>query len=372
MVARYHWISLLALVVLCQILMLLPGSLNLWIEPELAENRVLAPAPELPREFGAVDQFGRAFDAYVKDNFPSRKHLIGALNYARYRLGYSGSSRVIVGKKGWLFYDNGSHLAQVRNSTLDDAAVLSWVGELNRRTENLRKRKVEYVVFSAPVKEGIYIEHVPERWLDRQGGGASDADVLKLVSGRTGSGALLDVKGPLIQKKKEGVRVYSPFDTHWTGDGAYIAYETLLSHLSARGVPVNAFPLSFFTPVHLEQRKRPQDMAYMLGIASFVEQNFSVYGLPEGSQSPSIHYLGESRDWTADRVIDTGAQGPVLLYTGDSFSVALLPFLEASFSRIIFSHHQNGFHRDDLVSKFSPDVVVLEVIESGFRHAMSR
>jgi hypothetical protein len=70
--------------------------------------------------------------------------------------------------------------------------------------------------------------------------------------------------------------------------------------------------------------------------------------------------------------MDTGAlDRPSLLMTGDSFSNELLPFLLPHFSRVVFSHHQDGFFRDDLVTQFSPDVVLLEVFEPGVRHAMS-
>jgi len=66
------------------------------------------------------------------------------------------------------------------------------------------------------------------------------------------------------------------------------------------------------------------------------------------------------------RVIDTGQAGkPVLLMTVDSFSTALLPFLYSHFSRLVIAHNQEGTWREDLIERFKPDLVVLEVIESG-------
>lgn len=62
--------------------------------------------------------------------------------------------------------------------------------------------------------------------------------------------------------------------------------------------------------------------------------------------------------------------GPVLVMTGNSFSNACLPLFERSFIRIVFSHHQNGFFRPDLIERFKPDAVLLEVIESGIRDAI--
>ena len=55
----------------------------------------------------------------------------------------------------------------------------------------------------------------------------------------------------------------------------------------------------------------------------------------------------------------------------DSFSAALLPFLEGHFSRIVLAHNQDGFWRTDLIERFHPDVVVSEVVESGTRYIMA-
>jgi hypothetical protein len=65
-------------------------------------------------------------------------------------------------------------------------------------------------------------------------------------------------------------------------------------------------------------------------------------------------------------VIDTGQTGkPVVLITRDSFSNALLPFLYSHFSRLILAHNQDGIWREDLIDRFKPDLVILEVVESG-------
>jgi hypothetical protein len=55
--------------------------------------------------------------------------------------------------------------------------------------------------------------------------------------------------------------------------------------------------------------------------------------------------------------------------TRDSFSNELLPFMYSHFSRIILAHNQDGFWRPDLIGRFKPDIVILEVLESGLRVA---
>jgi hypothetical protein len=71
-------------------------------------------------------------------------------------------------------------------------------------------------------------------------------------------------------------------------------------------------------------------------------------------------------------VIETGLTGkPVLLLVRDSFSLALVPFLESHFSRIVLVHLQDGFWRPDMVERFHPDVVISEVVESGAPFVMT-
>jgi len=84
-----------------------------------------------------------------------------------------------------------------------------------------------------------------------------------------------------------------------------------------------------------------------------------------------ITHLDAKTDWTGLRLIETGQTGkPVLLITLDSFSNALMPFLYSHFSRIIAAHNQDGFWRPDLIERFQPDIVAMEVLENGLQVSM--
>ncbi len=334
--------------------------------PELVENRRLAAWPEpalLTRNFA---EWRHGVDAWVADNFPARRHMISALNYVRWRLGYSGTARVVVGKDGWLFYDDGSHLAQVRPSTIAKTDLDAWAHELKIRTEFLSARGAQYLVLAAPVKESLYRERVPP-YLTQVG--ITNAQAIAATVHAAGLRNFLDLQPALTLEKQAGVPIYSPYDTHWTGEGAYVAYTEIVNAFKQRGLTVQMHSRNTFRLLPPSEAAMPQDLAYMLGIANFVQQEYPQLVAIDQTK-PRITWLGSRRDWTADRVIDTGVPGPVLVMTGDSFSNACLPLLERSFSRIVFSHHQNGFFRPDLIERFKPNAVLLEVIESGIRHAM--
>src|SRR5689334_13192866 len=89
-------------------------------KPDLREGRTLAPIPELS---GDLAEVRRQTDAYVADNFPARRHLISALNFARLQFGVSGSDKVLIGREGWLFYNDGSLLGHGRGAYRPGEAV---------------------------------------------------------------------------------------------------------------------------------------------------------------------------------------------------------------------------------------------------------
>jgi alginate O-acetyltransferase complex protein AlgJ len=365
-----HWWGLIAGVGALQIGMLVLDRLPMVREPELVENRSLATPPAAPRSIRDLDRFRTQADAYAADHLPARRFLIAGLNFFRYSFGYSGTRRVFVGREGWLFYDNDSHLSQVRDSTMSIAERGAWVDELAKRTRGLAAKGIRYVVVAGPVKESLYPDLLP-RWLRSQGS-MSDASVLLKASNDAGIHSVVDFKAPLASARDRGIPIYSRFDTHWTGDGAFYGYQALMGRFASMGLQVRAHPRSYFVEPEIKRAARPQDLAHMLGISSFVEQTYSSLEDPKKLPAQRVEYLTESKDWTADRVVETGRTGPVLLLTGDSFSTALLPLLSGHFSRVIFSHHEHGFFREDLIDRFKPDVVVLEVIESGFRYAMQQ
>jgi hypothetical protein len=336
--------------------------------PQMEENRTLADAPSPPGSLNELDSFRTATDAYVADHFPARGLLISALNRARLWIGVSGSSRVIVGRDGWLFSDDGTHLGAARGALpLAPEAMALWLDGLAGRREALAAQGTAYVVLVAPLKETVYPAEAPawfELALDRP------AALLSRLAEVSGAGAVVYPHKALKRQADWGLKVYSPHDSHWTGLGAYHGYAALMDELRRQGVGEGPRPLDAFVEVRRGEVIKPRDLALMLGVASFVDVDYPEMADP-AIGALKVNYLGARAHWTAPRVIDTGMAGkPVLLMTMDSFSNALLPFLYGDFSRIILAHNQDGVWRGDLIGRYAPDAVVTEVIESGLPMAM--
>ncbi len=366
--SRLHWRLLIGTVlVLFAAAWLAPR----WLKaPGIDENRVLAPAPAWPHQASDLKAFRKAADAYVADHFPSRPHLIGLLNRLRMMAGVSGSARVIVGRDGWLFFDNDTHLGDARNDpAITGPEIRRWLLVLAGRTEQMKGLGATYLVFSPPYKDVIFPQKGPA-WY-RGPSPARPAVTLPPLAAASGAGEILYPYAGIRRATDAGQPTYIRSDTHWTGFGAYAGYVALMNALHAKGLTEAPLPLSAFRRQDPVRGKGPRDLALMLGVANSVNLDYPNFDNSPGQVRLQRTYLGPKHDWTAPQVVDTGQAGkPVLQLTRDSYSNALLPFLYPHFSRIILSHNQDGFWRPDLTLQYRPTIVVSEVIEPGLRVAM--
>lgn len=337
--------------------------------PDLQENRLLARKPGMPVLAAEWESFTTRADAYITDNFPPRASMISYLNYARYLLGYSGSSKVIVGREGWMFYNDGSEMAKTAGiERLDANGLASWVAGFQQRIKYVENRGGKFYMLLAPVKEDIFPEFRPY-WMPRERV-ATEFDDLVSKTRNMGIDRLVDPRPALLATKAEK-KIWHKYDTHWTGLGAYVAYAALMDRISQDIPDLVPLPLSSFTPTPPGPARQPRDLSLMLGVSDFLKHGgVSFVTFPIHNPAQTI-FLSDRKDWTAPQVICTGAAGArTLLWIRDSFGSEMLPMLKPHFSRIVMVHAQDGFFRQDLIEKFKPDVVVLEIIETGARHTM--
>ena len=364
--SRLHWRLLIGTIaVLMAAAWLAPLAVK---APDIQENRVLAARPVWPTRLLDIGAFRKATDAYVADHFPARPHLIGALNRLRMLVGVSGSKRVIVGRDGWLFFDDDTHLGSARaEPAMVGPEIRQWLITLAGRDAFVRAHGARYLVVTPPAKEVIYPQHGPA-WYS---GPSPERPTLMLpkLAEASGAGDVLYLYPQLAAATNAGQKTFSRHDTHWTGYGAYAGYAGLTTRLHDMGLTAEGpKPLSAFRQTDFRPERGPRDLALMLGVSSFVHLDFPHIEDRTGGVAIATAYLSPKTDWTGPQVVETGQVGkPVLMMTRDSFSNELMPFLYPHFSRIILSHNQDGFWRPDLIERYKPDIVILEVIEAGLR-----
>ena len=311
--SRLHWRLLIGTIL---VLMAAAWLAPRWFAaPGIDENRVLASAPGWPHRLAELRTFREGADAYVADHFPSRPHLIGLLNRVRMVVGVSGASRVIVGRDGWLFFDNDSHLGDARNDpSLTGPEIRRWLVELAARTETVKALGATYLVFSPPYKDVMYPQNGPA-WYH----GPSPrrpAPTLTSFAAATGAGEVVYPYAGIRRATDAGQPTYVRNDTHWSGFGAYAGYVALMNALHAKGLAEGPLPLSAFQRIDPKYGTGPRDLALMLGVANLVRLDYPNFDNAPGQVQLRRTYLSDKQNWTSPQVVDTGQVGkPVLQLT---------------------------------------------------------
>ena len=362
--SRIRWIALIgaaiAIVLTPQVFRFVP------LPPvALTENRALAPPPALPTDFASLHTYFKNLNDYIQDSFPLRGQAIAGLNFVRYLAGYSSLSKVVVGKDGWLFYDDGSHMVQGRGTLRYSPEVLAeWMRGLQQRIEYATQRGARYYLLTAQPQETVYPEKLPD-WLPAEP--TTDVDEILEAARAKGIDRIVDARAALVAAKASRA-VYGPFDIHWNGNGAYIAYRTLMERLSRDYPELSPLPQSSFKG----RLATPDGLARMLGIANFIDDKQPTYATAPIHDAKRTIFLTERRDWAAPQILETDStSGRTLLLIRDSFSTELVPFLKPHFRRMIVVHvDDDGSLRKDLIERYRPDIVIFESIANSLRFRM--
>ena len=330
---------------------------------QLQENRLLAQWPSAPRSLAEAHSYPARINAFLTDNFPLRTQIIGFSNLVRYHLGYSAHKSVLVGRNGWLFYNDGSYLAHGRGLTrVDKDGVEAWLSGLRQRLELGKRNGFRLYILAAPVKESVYPEEMPQALTTVD---VTEVNQLARAAEGIGFRGFVDPHNSLLAAKTDEA-VYEAFDTHWTADGAYVAYQQFIRTMSADFTDMTALPKHAF---RYNPRVVHRDLARMLGIADFVPHTRRTFIETPYHETSRVTYLTPRRHFNAPQVIETGASGGrTLLFIRDSFGAELLQLLKPHFARIIMTHGPNdGAFPLALIERYKPDVVLLEIVGPGLR-----
>ena len=139
------------------------------------------------------------------------------------------SSRVLVGRDGWLFLSGGRTLDSYRcQRPFTDAQLARWHQVLSKRTAWLAERGIVYVVMFAPDKHTIYPECMPD--CVTRASTVSRLDQLSDYLARHGGIRHLDLR-PAMMAAKQEIQVYPKTDTHGNDAGAQLACREIIASL---------------------------------------------------------------------------------------------------------------------------------------------
>ena len=353
------------LATLAAALVLVPHALNLAvgsIGPKLIENRTLAAWPSMPSSISGWKELPRKLESAAQDQFPLRASLVTLTNGIRYMLGYSTVGNVTVGREGWLFYSAQDIVSYHtgRRPPWSPVELDNWLNVFDERVRQLKAKNIEYIMLVAPRKPTIYPEKTRFPAVVHR-----DVDVLIAAAKARGNNRIIYPRDALLEAKNDR-QLFGAFDTHWNGYGAYVAYTALMTRLAEADPDLKPLPLTAFSSSTRHQGTG--DLTQMLGIDHWVSHDLVLFNNDYRTQ---FRYLGKRQHLIEPAIIETKApSSKTLLLVRDSFSEALLPMLERHFRRIVLAHYGQGDFRQDLIDRYAPDVVILEMIETSARTAM--
>ncbi|WP_025101294.1 alginate O-acetyltransferase [Burkholderia sp. A1] len=338
--------------------------------PAAQENRRLEPFPSY-----SLFWF-QNFERWFSDRYGMRAALLhygSRLQMAR--TGTPSNPNVVIGRDGWLFYDEyytpgQPHFAALYGKAPFSASDLRTIsGNLDAVRAHLAACGIGFYVVLAPDKQTVYADKLQS---PPPAGTITQADQFATELGRAAPKlAFIDLRAPLeAARSSEQYDLYKRTDSHWNTLGAFIGYQAIASRLVHDGV--------------LSAAPRAERQAYAISRTRFEGGDIAVnlLDLPGYfldyivSLTPRVPRQAHGialPDWPTDPLDkhnateNPNAEGTLLLYR-DSFADELIPFLGED------AHRLYTLRRTDidgaLVRRAQPRAVVLEIVERSLSHLL--
>jgi len=282
-------------------------------------------------------------------------------------------NEVLIGQEGWLYLYGGSNLVGevfARPSAMLEDHGARWLSVLTSRKALINALGAEYFHFWAPDKLAVYPEFVPlEYVLPPQ----TPAQFLTDSYSDDDRRIVIDLLPAFFSGKAKNL-LYWKTDTHWTYEGACVAYEAICKRLGARplqglwGRPRAHVEIGLDLGAKLTPpRKETCHFAHVLMNSKIVEKNELVKFLE--LLVPKYHsemHIGTSvtfKNSTANR-----DPRKVLIF-GDSFCEyrpnSLTALLAETFQDVMFVWSVDLDF--ELIRRYKPDIVLSEMAERFLR-----
>lgn len=330
---------------------------------ELEENRNLANAPELTVQGVIKSNYFSDVEKFYNDHFAYRAMLVKMKSWIDFHVfRTSPSSRVHLGRDGWLYYYRANHdYFKIDDCNPDEVKRMRFIArqlhELERMVE-VSGRKFVFVI--APDKSTVYPEYFGIR---RQESGCNKSryDLLLDAFNEYPVKNFIRLDNLLSQAKYDR-QVYYKTDTHWNLYGSMIASSAILRHLT----PVTW--REYFPEVKMGEQSYSGDLSKMIAL-DLSESTGVIENIHYGAEVKEVNF-GRYMNGNRFRFIASPHSGkhllPKAIIYHDSYSTRLLPFLKGSFEQL------DAVWSNNLMTRLTPEpvnnlrdanIVIVEVAE---------
>lgn len=180
--------------------------------------------PSLIRNGRINTGFFQGITDYVADHFAFRQEMITTDAGIKAGIFHSSANeKVIVGKKGWLFFQETMNDYQKRN-LLSGREIHNCATVVRLIEQGVELQGAEFAFTVAPNKNTLYGKYMPDRFEAGSGEGNLEHLIAEMKKQKV---HYVDLRTPLRKGKNQ---VYHKLDTHWNNLGASTACETLLDY----------------------------------------------------------------------------------------------------------------------------------------------
>ncbi len=308
-------------------------------------NERLAPKPSITKADGSFNwDVLDGVSSYFKDRVALRHEMITANSALTASVfGVLTNEDVILGKDNWLYYAE----------TLDDYEGVNLMSSrechaaartLSLMREYARGTGARFLFVTAPNKNSLYPEHMPERYAASETLGNAErifAELDKLEVPYADLFTLL---------KSEDEVLYFEADSHWNNRGAALAGDYMCGAMGFGDE-------GFFGPGYIMQPMHSGDLYLMAYPSGKHLENDAVFNRPfTFTYDESFRSSEDLRIYTSNE----GKPGSLVMFR-DSFGNALHPFMAERFGKAFFSravpYDLTALERENA------DTLVIELVE---------
>lgn len=320
----------------------IPGIAMAFDKTETVANEVAAEMPVLVVDGKLNPQFHEQVSDYVDKNFGFRQELITANSLLRSILCDSGNEKVILGRDGWLFFEE-TVKDYTGQRTMSGREVFCAAQNLETMQKSAEAKGSSFFFTIAPNKNSLYGAYMPKHYLENR----KDSNYAALKPYLTNMDCYIDLFGAF---ESEEEILYFKQDSHWNSAGALLARDEILKAMGRTGRSYTSIER------HTEQTHRGDlyEMAYPK--SDRLEEDVH-YNLEN-----RFSYLYKVRDNDEPLIETTCGQGEgKLIFFRDSFGTALLPYLADEFEEAWFSKETP--YSFAYAENYFPGTVLIELVE---------
>ncbi|MBK7691040.1 MAG: hypothetical protein IPJ31_07955 [Bacteroidetes bacterium] len=337
------------------------GLNSIWhIIPDLhiKENRAMSERPILNRNtlFTYTDELSK----HVSEHFAFRNLFFFINSYFQSRVFNESAllDKVIMGNKGWFFYnDIGSINDYRRMSDLDSNLARYIVNNFLIRQNWLKERGIKFYILVPPNKERIYPDYMPKRIKIIDGLGHNTLDYLAKYLKELGGFTFIDPSDSLLaaRRRKE---VYYKTDTHWNTFGGFKGYQKLMHAIVKDFSDLRVFDENEFTLTEILNEEG--DLSSMIGLNA-TNKRKEIMMKPVDTSLHLDYNIPTKMILKFSNTIPGSHPKRKLLMFRDSFGSYLVPFLNLQFDETVFVWNYIFMHH--LIEQEKPDIVVFESLQ---------